>query len=227
MKTQATLVTAALFAGSLSIAHATVIGFGQIGGNNTTVPAGLGSNATADGSGFVVSNGATPNIALVWDGGWDVHTSNFFIPTETQTVGGGDWDNEGNIPRIGQLDFGNHTIGFTVDPGYAIKLGSFDFGHTAETSGTTSWDISLTDSSLATVWQTTVNFQNGQVVTVSPDFTGELGEDYVLTFNRTSETYGSNGRHALDNLSFTQVPEPSVSLLAGLAGLGLLVRRRH
>ncbi len=226
MKTYSSIATAALFLGTLSLAHATVIGFGQIGGSNTTVPSDLGSNATADGNGFVVTNGTTPNIALTWDGGWDIHTSGFFAATEDQSVGGGDWDNEGGIPRIGQLDFGTHSIAFTVDPGFALVLGSFDFGHTAETAGTTAWDISLTDSSLTEVWQTTVAFVNGQVVTVTPGFTGELGEDYTLSFERTAESYGSNGRHALDNLSFTQVPEPSAAALVGLAGWGLLLRRR-
>ncbi|MBB5351930.1 hypothetical protein HNR46_002169 [Haloferula luteola] len=226
MKTRKTIAAAAVLLGTLATAHATVIGFGQIGGNNTTVPSSLGSNATADGSGFVVTNGTTPNISLTWDGGWDIHTSGWFDPIEGQTVGGGDWDNEGGISRIGQLDFGTHTIAFAVEDGYSLVLGSFDFGHTAETAGTTSWDITLTDSSLATVWSTTVNFTNGQVETISPNFTGDLGEDYTLTFNRTSESYGSNGRHALDNLSFTQVPEPSAVALLGLAGMGCLLRRR-
>ena len=109
------------------VCQATIVGFGQLGGNNTTVPAALGSNAVADGNGYVVSNGTTPNVALTWDSDWDIHTSNFFAPLEGQTVGGGDWDNQGNIPRIGQLDFGTHTIVFAADAGYAVVLNSFDF----------------------------------------------------------------------------------------------------
>jgi hypothetical protein len=181
-----------------------------------------------DGAGFVVSNGATPNIATTWDDGWDIHTSNFFAPLEAVTAGGGAWDNESSIPRVGQLDNPNHTIGFTVDPGFALVLNSFDFAHTAETPGTTSWNLSLTDSSLNVVWQATVQFVNGSAVTETPAFTGVNGEDYTLTFNKVSETYNSNGRHAIDNLSFNQVavPEASTMGLMGLAGLALISRRR-
>lgn len=226
MKMHLSILPLALLLGTANLAHATVIGFGQIGGNNTTVPASFGSAATADGNGFVVTNGTTPNIGLTWDGGWDIHTSGFFSDLENLTAGGGDWDNEGSVPRIGQLDFGTHTIVFAADAGYALRLNSFDFAHTAETAGTTVWDVTLADALSNVVWQQEVTFVNGSAVTVSPDFTGALGESYTLTFNRTSETYGSNGRHGLDNLSFSQVPEPGSAGLLGLAGLTLLLRRR-
>lgn len=210
--------------------HATVIGFGQLGGSNTTIPGDLASNATADGNGFVVTNGATPNIALTWDSDWDIHTSGFFSDIEDFSVGGGDWDNEGDIPRIAQLDFGNHTIAFSADPGFALSLNSFDFGHQPETAGVTEWDLSLTDSGSNVVWSQSVTLDNADpstgITTVTPNFTGDLGESYTLTFDRTSETYGSNGRHALDNLSFNQIPEPSSVSLLGLTGISLLVRRR-
>ncbi len=212
------------------VSHATIIGFGQLGGNNTTVPAALGSGATADANGFVVSNGATPNVTLAWDANWDVHTSNFFAPIENQTAGGGAWDNEGNIPRIGQLDLGTHTVGLAAAPGYAVVLNSFDFGHTAETAGTTAWTVALTDSASTVVWTQAVNFTNGQVVTLAPNFTGAAGASYTLTFTRTSESYNSNGRHAIDNFSFNQVtvPEPASLVLAGLSALGMaaFARRR-
>jgi len=222
------LAVAAILVASSAVSHATIVGFGNLGGSNTTVPANLASNATADGNGFVVSNGATPNIGVTWDPNWDIHTSNFFSQVENITVGGGDWDNEGNVPRVGQLDLGTHTIAFTVDAGFALVLNSFDFGHTGETAGTTSWTLSLTDSSLHEVWQTTVNFTNGQAQTIAPAFTGLNGEDYVLTFTRTASSYNSDGRHAIDNLNFTQtaVPEPSAACLMGLAGLALVARRR-
>ncbi|HMO87331.1 MAG TPA: PEP-CTERM sorting domain-containing protein [Lacipirellulaceae bacterium] len=211
------------------VGHATIVGFGQLGGSNSTVPANLASRATADGNGFVVSNGTTPNIALTWDIHWDIHTSGFFQPLENFTVGGGDWDNQGNIPRIGQLDFGTHTIGFTVDSGAQLVLNSFDFGHTAETAGTTMWDLTLTDSGANVAWSQSVTFENGSTQKITPNFTGLAGEDYILTFNRTSQTYNSDGRHGIDNLSFNQiaVPEPTSATLVGLAALSLLVRRRR
>jgi hypothetical protein len=233
MKIHRYAVASGILLGGIGAAQATSLGFGQLGGNNTTVPANYGSNATVDGNGYVVSvGGTTPNIGLTWDAGWDIHTSNFFTDIENKTVGGAAWDNEGSIPRIGQLDFGTHTISFSADPGFAFVFNSFDFGHTAETAGTTEWGLSLTAASSSTVvWSQSVTFVNGQVVTLSPSFTGVSGESYTLAFNRTSETYNSNGRHGIDNLSFSQVaavPEPATASLVGIAGLGLaaLARRK-
>ena len=222
--------------GSSAVGNATIVGFGNLGGNNTTIPSGLASNATADGNGFVVSNGTTPNIAVTWDANWDIHTSVRFTGLENLTAGGGAWDNEGSVPRIGQLDFGTHTINLTVDAGFALVLNSFDFGHTAETTGTTTWDFILRNSSNIVVWSSLSQVFNntgtganvGILSTFTPNFTGTNGEDYVLTFNRTAETYGSNGRHGIDNFSFNQVavPEPGAASLVGLMGSILLFRRR-
>ncbi|MFC7337853.1 PEP-CTERM sorting domain-containing protein [Haloferula chungangensis] len=211
---------------------ATVIGFGQLGGNNATVSSTLASRAVADGSGYVVDNGATPNISLGWDSNWDIHTSTWFTDLENFTVGGGDWDNEGGVPRVGQLDGGLHTISLISDPGFALVINSFDFVHTLESSGTTVWNLSLTDSLTNVVWSETLNMDNSEfsssLQTVSPGFTGADGESYTLTFERSSSSYASNGRHAIDNFSFNQVavPEPSSALLICLGAMGLFRRRR-
>ncbi len=230
------LIALGTLLGSMTAGQATIVGFGQLGGSNATVPANLASNATADGNGFVVTNGATPNIALTWDANWDIHTSTRFTGLEAKTVGGGAWDDEGSIPRVGQLDTANHTIGFSASSGIALVLNSFDFAHTAETTGTTVWDFTLTDSNSVVVWTQTLTLNNtgtgandGNIVTLTPSFTGTAGTAYTLTFNRTSQTYASDGRHAIDNLSFNQVavPEPASAAFAGLAGLALLARRRR
>ncbi|MBN8457918.1 MAG: hypothetical protein J0M04_08770 [Verrucomicrobia bacterium] len=232
MNIKSTLIIPGLMLAGAAVTNATVIGFGNLGGSNTTVPAALGSRASAAGNGFVVTNGTTPNIVTSWDANWDIHTSGHFTNLENLTVGGGDWDNQGSIPRVGQLDFGTHSITFSADAGYALVLGSFDFAHTAETLGTTQWTLSLTAiSTSSVVWTQSLTLNNNPaanaVVKVTPNFTGALGEDYTLTFTRTSETYSSNGRHAIDNLSFTQVPEASMAGLAGLGVASLLVRRRR
>ena len=257
-RSHCSLITLGILLSGAAPGHATVIGFGQIGGNNANIEnlsatgtastnaRNYGSNATANGNGFVVSNGATPNIRLNWnvsddpavagtsDSEWDIHTSTFFNTIESQTVGGGAWDNEGSIARVAQLDYGNQatvvgqSITFFADAGFAFILNSFDFGHTAETAGTTAWTISLRDTGNSLVWSQNVSFTNGQAFTIAPNFTGTDGEDYTLTFLRTAQSYNSAGRHGLDNLSFSQVavPEPAAGLL-GLAGLTLLSRRRH
>lgn len=222
------ILTFGILLATAAFADATIIGFGQLGGNNTTVPAALGSAATADGNGFIVANGTTPDINLLWDANWDIHTSNFFTPLEAQTAVSANWDNEGSIPRVGQLDVGSHTIGFATAPTAALVLNSFDFGHTAETAGITTWSLALTNSLSTVVWSQAVTFTNGSTLTVAPNFTGALGEDYVLTFTRLTENYNSNGRHGIDNLSFNQsaIPEPGAVGLMALSGLALLARRR-
>ena len=203
------LLSLAFWAGLAAVSNATILGFGQIGGSNTSIPADFGSNASGDADGIVVSNGATPNISLSWDSNWDIHTSSWFSGLENKTVGGGDWDNEGNMPRVAQLDTGYHSISFSATPGYALVLNSFDFGHTAETAGITEWDLTLTDASAEVVWSRSLTMNNADaatsIYTVVPNFTGEMGESYTLTFDRTEQTYSSNGRHALDNLYFSQL----------------------
>ncbi|MDB6069121.1 MAG: hypothetical protein JWL81_292, partial [Verrucomicrobiales bacterium] len=210
MKSHPILHALFLLVGMQPAARATIVGFGQLGGSNATVPGNLASDATADGNGYTVNNGTTPNISLTWDGAWDIHTSTFFGNLESLTPGGGDWDNEGGMPRVGQLDLGTHTIQFNADPGYAVVINSFDFCHTAESAGTTVWNLTLTDSTSNPVWTQTVTLNNtaaaSSVIKVTPDFTGQPGAGYTLTFSRASETYASNGRHAIDNLSFNQVP---------------------
>jgi len=66
------------------LSPATIIGCGQSDSLNTTVSASLGSNALANGNGFVVTNGTTPNISVTWDAQWDIHTSTFFTDWKRQ-----------------------------------------------------------------------------------------------------------------------------------------------
>jgi PEP-CTERM putative exosortase interaction domain len=237
MKITRFVVAMGLLAGGATTAFATNLGFGQLGGNNTTVPANYGSNATANSSGVDVSyGGPTPGISLVWDANWDIHTSSWFSSLEDQFVGGGAWDNEGNMPRIGQLDFGLHTIRFNAQPDVKLVLSSFDFGLTGETANTTtSWKLTLTQvSTSAVVWNQSVAFtvvgNNADTQVISPSFTGLAGEDYILTFERISESFPSDGRHGIDNLQFSQVvvPEPATYgvVFAGLLGLIALRRRK-
>lgn len=211
-------------------ANASIIGFANSAGNNTTVPANLGAYATVDMDGVTVSNGATPNIGVTFDGGWDYHHSDNFDVVENHTMGGA-FDSDGG-PDIAQTDNAFHTIDFTADAGYAFVLNSFDFGLSRETLGSeTDWTFTLTDSSSNTVWSesvTLVNGGSGDTRTITPGFTGVMGESYTLSFELTEERGGSfgAGRNALDNLSFSQVPAPGALALLGMGGLASVRRRR-
>ena len=62
------------------------------------------------------------------------------------------------------------------------------------------------------------------IYTVDFNYTGDLGESYVLRF----DDGGTDRWHtAMDNLSFSQVPEPSTLVLLILAGLTVLGLRRR
>lgn len=219
--------------GLASASEATVIGFAQLGGNNTTVPAALGSAAIADSNGVTVSNGTTPNISLTWDANWDIHTSSQFRLLDQQTVGGV-WDNDGNTAnaRVGQLDFSSHSVGISAGAGFAVVLNSFDFAMTSETPGTSEWLLTLTNANAAVVWSQAVSFNTvgmatntGDVKTITPNFTG--GGSYTLTFQRTANSYNTDGRMGIDNFSFSQVvPEPTSLGLIGMLAPSLIRRRR-
>ena len=158
MKRKHLIITAGILVSAATAANATIIGFGNLGEFNTTVPADLASLAGVAGNGFVVTNGATPNISLTWDAVWDIHDSSFFGPFENQTIGGGDWDNEGSIPRIGQLDTGNHTVILGATLTTAVRINTFDSGLTGENPGTRNsvWTVSLTGATAGLVWSQSI-----------------------------------------------------------------------
>ena len=205
----------AIFLGAPGAVSATIIGFGGTQGSNASIDASndLWSYATVDVEGLTVANGATPNIAIAFDDGWDYHNIVHFTIVEEKTLDLEAYDTIGTDPDIAQLD--GRDISFVVDPGFALVLNSFDFGLSSETAtqGNT-WTISLTDSAGETVWSETVVFSNvatsgaGDVTTVRPNFTGLEGEDYLLHFNLDEELDGTTfggGRNAIDNLSFNQI----------------------
>ncbi|YCM42579.1 hypothetical protein V2O64_14805 [Verrucomicrobiaceae bacterium 227] len=230
--------TLGILLGVAGTAGATIIGFGGTQGSNASIDANNASwsNAIADVEGLTVLNGATPNVSVAFDNLWDYHNAIHFAVVEDHTVGGADFDSLGTDPDIAQAD--GREITFSVDPGFAFVLNSFDFGLSSETASQgNTWTISLSDSSSATVWSETIELSNvatgglGDVRTLTPGFTGVSGETYLLRFNLDGELGGTTfggGRNALDNLSFNQVviPEVSSPVLMALAGVVLAFSRR-
>ena len=208
-------------------AHATTeITFGSFSANNVDLStlAGYGSNVGASSADYNVSIGAagvlgTPDISLTWGTGYQTYTA---------------WDGRGNVA---QTDFNlaspiDLVFTPTADAGVLVSSFALDEWAGGEDSSV-SWSLFDSVGTLASgVWNNR-NFANDP---------GDLGgRDTILTgltaanINvglpvtlRLTHNSGLVSYLALDNLTFDQVPEPSVVSLGLLgAGLGALAMRRR
>lgn len=210
MKTRMGIVAAALLViGVPGISLGTTITFQDAAANNNPIAFSYGSDITGNATGFVTTDGtgATPNIELEW---WPVNT---LFKYQTDTA----WSALGTPVHVAQLDTSTAsgpTIFFTPDAGFAVEILSFDIGNAADqTESPYSWRVDLRKQSSGDVVasQTTSLLGAGNTETVSFNFTGELGEAYLLQF---VTSVGGSYRTAIDNLSFAQaVPEPSTNLM--------------
>lgn len=110
-----------------------------------------------------------------------------------------------------------------------------DFGFsvydTPERNAEVAFSLTLTDSSgsSSTLFFPDILARNPSVST-GDSFANEyapISASSVGLSNIKAATFELDGSGAIDTLTFTVVPEPSTSLLAGLAALGLLARRRR
>lgn len=237
---------AALVAGET---FATTIGFvGARASNNLDILTNYGSNVAADGTGWTVSDGsgATPDVALYWGGGaaagtgwdWEFHQAVTFGAVESLHNGGA-WDaaNPPTTNAVAQLQedvpAGSVKLQFLPAAGVAVRLNSFDIGNASDqsnpTEGPYGFNIALIrDSDSTQVWShQTPLFNGNDAEPVSVGYTGALGQSYTLKFTRYGSGSGIIFRSGLDNVSFSQVPEPSTLALVALCSFGLLpVSRR-
>jgi len=189
--------------GLASATQATVLTFDTGQSNNSTVPSTFGSNLSGNIAGANIANGATPNIGLTWSSVWDAHGKG---PGSTfDTV---DPVNNTTTTDVGQMDQKTGaTITFSVDAGYALQLNSLRIGHASDhTEAPFSWTITITEDGGPQVFSHTTAALDGDgapaTETVTLDFTGDPGVDYVLAFS-TGGT--APWRGAIDDLSFNQV----------------------
>lgn len=237
-------------------ALATTIGFVGANAVNADIPANYGSNVAADGTGWTVSDGtgATPDVTLYWGGGgsggtgwdWEFHNANTFQHVEALHAGGA-WDatSPPTTNAVAQLqDYrsnGALEVQFSVPADKAVVINSFDIGNATNQDafdGVYGFVINLVkDSNSSVVWTHTTPLWGLEQVprvlreeSVAVNYAGELGESYTLTFTRYNGGNAGNNevfRSGLDNLSFSQVPEPSTFTLMALCSLGLLPNSRR
>ena len=214
-------------------AHGSIIQFnGLTQGNNSDLPTtSYGSNLSSDIAGATVSNGATPDIALLWGPAasqWDLHgKSNTYWDT---------LDSDHSTVNVVQLErYSDNTIRFTVGDDWALQLNSLDIGHASDQGESPfSWTMTIDEVGGGTVLtHITAPLDANDTEHVAFGFSGQIGVDYVLTFDPGSASNHMQ-RGAIDNLSFNQfqlspVPEPATmaALALAVAGLGGYVRKRR
>lgn len=193
-------LTAFFLALSASV-HATIVTLDGIGlASNADLPLNFASNLDVDIPGATVTNGATPNVSLVWSPSpnvWEVH-------------GSAVWDNldAGTGTDVVQLDVNggeaDPSILFIVPVGVALQLNSLDIGHAADqTEVPYGWTITLHElGGPAVLTNTTAVMGPGDVDFVSFQFLGEPGKSYILRFD---DGGADTVRAAIDNLNFNQV----------------------
>ncbi|MBN1908209.1 MAG: PEP-CTERM sorting domain-containing protein [Pirellulales bacterium] len=214
----------------IASSQATTITFGVAGshGDNSDVPLDYGSNVAGDSDDFVTTDGtgATPDIALAWAPSpnfWEFHN-------------GANMANNGFDVPVAQMDMEPNdtfaTITFTTESdAVALILHSVDMGDATghdPAAADSTWDleiIRMSDMQVMKTVQAGPYDETPYVENVRLDFVGELGEDYILKF---IDTDGEPKIYTnIDNLSFSQVPEPStLVLLLTLAGFVALWRRK-
>jgi MYXO-CTERM domain-containing protein len=189
-------------------------GFTENNTNLSSLP-GFGSNVAAGDANYTVSLGptgvlGTPNVALTWGVGYQTYTA---------------WDGRGNVAQTDFNEASDIDLTFTPSAGYGVLIDSFDLDEWNGGGDTSvSWSIFDAQGTLASgTWLKSDPGGRDQILTGLSIGDIRLGEAVTLRFNLNA---GLPSYLALDNLTFSQVPEPS-TIAFGLLGLGALALRRR
>lgn len=206
-----------------------------MGNTNTQIPSTFGDNITTGSTGvgtvftITTENGfaGTPDIGLTWartgtnnggnSGNWEFHG--------WTNAGGGALQLDGD--RVNDA----FSITFTPTATTGVVLNGFNFiGDTNGNNYQFRVDVvRLSDNVVVSTqptasWTTNTAQPNNNAPSVALNYTGDIGVAYRLDL--VGLTVGNANNIAIDNLSFSQVPEPSIGLLGAIGLLGLLRRRR-
>jgi len=245
----ATLAMLAMLAGTT---QATVLTFDG-NGSNQDMAFDYGSNKSVadDGAEFVTTgpSGATPDITLAWgpnpstnvlefhnSGNWVAPMSGGKLQFDVDTS-----SQNGQFPA-------DPTVDFTPAAGVQVVIHTLMIGTAADQhiadghEPASDWTISLinlsTNAVVSTYTTTALGLAtqgSGAVETVQIHYTGDPGVSYRLLFddggdNTTPSHTGGIGDHprgGIDNLTFSQIPEPSTLALLALCGFAGLAKRRR
>jgi len=206
----------------------TLLTFGLLGGINASV-------LTFDISGISnfqnVNQTYGDNITATTIGGFSYGAAEGFTPNVTVTYGDTDpalWTTGyGNLTNVLFEDAdatGILTITFDADPGYEVRLHSFDL---ASFSGDRIVDLVDVNSASSSLFSENNSLISGTTSTLY-NFVSPLQADDIIISIDARNLGSNNDDIGIDNIVFSQVavPEPSSALLIGLGCLGLIIHRR-
>jgi hypothetical protein len=172
---------------------------------------GLGNNTNLPGSGYGDNLVGTPNVTLTWGAGWQ----NYF-----------NWDGR---TTAGQLDYnvaGSNVIDLTFhsDAGFGVYVSSFDLD-TWTAGGNTRIDWEILDGGTSIDSGVYLNPLGSGRTTITTNMDSSNAVFGSLTL-RLTQISGLPNYQAADNITFSQVPEPTSAAVL-LAGAGALAMRRR
>ncbi len=172
---------------------------------------GLGNGVDLTGTGYGDNLVGTPNVSLTWGAGWQ----NYF-----------DWDGR---TTSGQLDYnvaGSSVIDLTfhADAGFGVYVSSFDLDTwTGGGDSRIDWELLDGINSLDSGVYLQPSGSGRTTITTTMDSSNAVYGSLTL---RLSQVSGLPNYQAADNITFSQVPEPTSAAVL-LAGVGALAMRRR